>query len=310
MTTDWITGTEERNITGGLSYKRVPDSSVLFIEKKDNYDFFKPRLSPSRITDCLVKRVLGYKLKRKEKQYVTTGLNWVFSSGSAFHDGIRSGDLYNGFSIRQDRLFGMWKCVSCGHVVYGYKPSYKCSCGYSFKYKETAINLNGYFKILSFIDCYISDGINRYVLELKTMNNEKFKELEQPLPDHILQSTFYSIFHNIAIGKLFKVSEDKAYILYASQGYGDKSSPFKVWEINILPSNISLLLRRLIVFSFCIENDDYIPDDQYKKIEGCNKCVVNKECIPNQYKKADLKISKDYLDNQYGKYNICEKYLG
>lgn len=116
---------------------------------------------------------------------------------------------------------GRWKCASCGQIEGPSKRPKSCKCGggRSWEYVEYRV-LSKITGISCGIDLLIDLGNKKLeIVELKTIDKEKFKELKAPLAEHRARTCLYM--------KCAQESDDpfckqmvttKSRILYVSKG--------------------------------------------------------------------------------------------
>lgn len=163
-----------------------------------------------------------------DRIYDNTGV--TFAIGHAIQDYIT--DKLKKTS--PDKLFGVWSCA-CGYskttTVYSKAlEEGKCSrCDTSLsKYNELVFKDDEYGISGSVDVCLLEDG-HYYIVESKSIKKEDFEVLARPLPDHLIQATFYWW-----LAQRSKVPlVDQASIVYTNKAY-TMASPFK--ELSIKPS--------------------------------------------------------------------------
>jgi len=64
------------------------------------------------------------------------------------------------------------------------------------------IDVNGDEIVRGRLDCIITDGVQNYIVEIKSMSLWSFQKLTEPLNSHLLQLQFYLYFSNLENGLL------------------------------------------------------------------------------------------------------------
>lgn len=217
----------------------------------------------------------------------------TFRVGEAIHDVIRERAAEGGRS----EVWGKWKC-KCGGLrvddpcTYGRVPATVCDfCGgraseyveVSFFDQERAII--GHPDLILYrpaLGAY-------YVTELKSIANDRWKELARPDPDHVLQALFYWYLMKLSGYDMV----DQCSILYVTKGWTMREAPYK--EFHFTPSaNIHRLesyLREAEVF-VASRNGGALPgrvcvsadSPEAKKCQVCSQCFSSGDKVAKPVK--------------------------
>lgn len=194
-------------------------------------------LHASDTDDPFCARQQYYRYKYKESKVQSSFLTFTFDIGFQVENLIRNVYL-------KDYMFGPWECgttynneggiTKCSELSpYGKFPYWNCaSCGcYNWKYKEISWVCDKLGISCSFDGFLEIDG-QIYLLEIKTMKEDLFKKLTQPLPHQKKRTQIYmnclQYFPEFQIAPI-------AYIVYCAKSSGvwngSQVVPFQVYEI-------------------------------------------------------------------------------
>lgn len=236
------------------------------------------------------------KVKPKD-EFLTTSLEVTFELGRQLQDSLVNWMADIGMAITD------WKCLSCGCLhEFMRRPVFCSSCGcqafrpeeHRFKSEKTGAS--------SGIDMMWNNGqmLKNQIVEIKTIDKDKFKSLAAPLAEHRLRTNLYMRIVDES-DNVYKdrVNTQEAKIFYISKGaYGCKSdkpkewgiqgdtfSPFKEFTVTRDDSQtdeMSYFAQRLLEYR---KGEKGIPlgicpNSFCKKASGC---PVLKECFSNKY---------------------------
>jgi len=190
-----------------------------------------PRAS-SLYQACIRKHALGTKYKIKQKQVVGFARNLTFDIGDSVHSLLQNSSAYFGEQRR-----GLWECLSCGHVRPFGRPPAECgSCGSKLLiYKELELVMDSPYQVSGHPDLFISpdDAPTKIrVVELKTMNGEKFVGLAAPLIEHVWQiQTYMWACSEMSFSVSTRIDPDYGYIVYISKKEIKSELPIKTFVV-------------------------------------------------------------------------------
>lgn len=206
------TGIVRHRIRGEVA-ETVAKSDKLFSLSKgasDNYTTelmkaSKARLRPYRhgththVSDVIHKCVRKLALTRRlgvlnPSDRMPEGQSLTFAQGDAIHDYVKK-RFIDGYP---DRVWAQWSCpcgdTTVGPVTYARRPKKPCTnCG---KVPATHVEyalFDEEYEVVGSPDLvlYLDEFPAYYVDEIKSMTAKQWDVLERPVPDHVIQSTFY-----------------------------------------------------------------------------------------------------------------------
>lgn len=153
---------------------------------------------------------------------------------------------------KDGHAYGVWRCNHCNNEKFGNGDleNFKCeNCGYEappsyeecfFLSKKTGIRSS-----IDLLTDLTADKGHLRIIEIKSMEQSKFRSIKAPLAEHRLRTNFYlrNVEESVPTHLTKKVHTDYAYIIYATKGFGDKGplptgtgwdatySPFKVYTV-------------------------------------------------------------------------------
>lgn len=232
-----------------------------------------------------------HKAKPKPKdEYLTASERVTFQIGRDLER-----DIINWFAD-MGKAVGDWKCKSCGEFyAFTTRPHHCVKCGgKNFEHKETRID-SAQSSVSCGLDLLLGIGEPRLrLVELKTIDKDKFKELQAPLAEHkwrtelYLRSVAESDDHRAA-----HINTEVATILYVSKGgYGcadaqlklwglsDKFSPFKEYEIKRNDAAVDGIVKRAEIVKRYREGIIGMPEGicSTAVCSRAARCPVRKEC--------------------------------
>ena len=126
------------------------------------------------------------------EETITATLQAKFDIGHAIHHWYQ-----NHYLGPMGILKGGWRCPHCDTVKQGFRPANVCSCGvdrWRFVEPETLIpELN----IVGHCDGIIDRGDGEWVMDIKTIDPERFKALSEPSLSYVYQVHCYMMALNI-----------------------------------------------------------------------------------------------------------------
>jgi hypothetical protein len=180
------------------------------------------------------------------EETISATLQAKFDIGHAIHHWYQ-----NHYLGQMGILKGGWRCPHCDAVVEGFRPAYVCSCGCDrWRFVEPAI-LIPELGMVGHCDGIIDRGDGPWVMDIKTIDPDRFKALTEPSMGYIYQVHCYMIGLNIR----------RSIILYVDKS-SNMANPTK--EIKIF-------------FNPAIEAEIYRIADDYKKMSA-GKILVPASC--------------------------------
>lgn len=156
--------------------------------KRDSMNRRRDVIHPSGISSkywCWRRWFIG---RRKPEIYLRKNYKFTlllsFMKGHKIHEGVQ--ELLG----NSGKLFGQWYCPKCGHKFAGFKKS--CwNCGNEdVVYSELSV-IDDDLKIAGHTDGLIDFYGRKMILEVKSMNKDRFMTLVQPLEKHKVQGGLY-----------------------------------------------------------------------------------------------------------------------
>lgn len=250
-----------------------PSSNIIDISMvRNENELYYPRAS-SLYNVCIRQLLLGTKFKLKKTELVGFNRQLTFDIGNALHKWIQNSEAYFGTQRR-----GIWVCTACGKErVFGKPPTQKCQkCGaqaIAMEYKEIELIMHKPFCVTGHPDLFIeptdSPGKIR-VVELKTMNGEKFAKLATPLIEHVWQIQTYMYACNLLAYELsVRVDAQHGYLVYISKKETRGELPIKIFPIQKDDRVLSEIKDKLRVYSSCLRDDTL--------------CEPDAECVKSAY---------------------------
>lgn len=186
------------------------------------------------LSKCVRKAALEERYDlRKPNQSLSLTDSLTFRQGDAIHDVIKERVAQGG----ADKIWGIWRC-RC-HTTKTAKPCLlsevdpeilcnACKTPRTF-YDEVPMR-NEEYKIVGTPDLllYLAAYDAFHINEIKSIAADRWKELVRPLPEHVLQATFYWFLMNALGYKLL----DSVSILYVTKGWMFSGVPYKEYTVN------------------------------------------------------------------------------
>lgn len=232
------------------------------------------------ISKCLRKIILMERLKlRHPNEVITDGRGITFAIGDALHDYVTARFIKG----HPSKVWAEWSCV-CGATkqrglfsAVHTKTCDTCS-GSLVKHNEVAfpddeLMLTGSPDIVLYMDEY--GGY--YLVEIKSMAGTGWKELTRPVPDHVVQLTFYwNILRRAGWPLVSRCS-----ILYANKEFSFKS-PYKEFMIDPQAEGVlDTYLAGLAAFRIAREGGALPPRTfcSTQDSTGAKTCPVSVSCF-------------------------------
>lgn len=160
-----------------------------------------PGYHPSQLFDfCPRLEILNYFFPKPESDFISPDLQMIFDWGTSWHWMVQ-----NNYFGPMGVLWGKWKCNDCGLIEEGFMPDPHPAC--NPKWRPGPVRRGGYW---NYIEPHVynaewnipghGDGIlilsrtpngKRSLLEVKTMNGDRFKYLSKPDEKHVFQINIY-----------------------------------------------------------------------------------------------------------------------
>lgn len=175
---------------------------------------------------------LSMGLAKKRDSFIGTALRVTFDHGRDMENRVRNDWL-------RDVMVGDWECVVCGaiHPQFGKVPKVKCSCGYTkWTYVEPRFT-STHSAISGGIDGLVDvGGTKSWILEIKSMDKDMFKDLKAPLAEHRFRTSLYmKLAAESDLPHSDRVNIHEASILYVSKSFGFKDETMKAKGISDSP---------------------------------------------------------------------------
>ncbi len=185
-------------------------TKALILEEPDR--IASKRMHASMLADlCTRERVLVKQHDVHPTKVYPASLRVRFDLGTFAHDVVRN-------SYLADQLWGDWRCLACGWMAEGYRPSaehgdHRCTSDV-WRYIEREVERDG---VVGHLDAMEHDRLlGPGVTEIKTMESARFQHGALPLKEHTIVLQVYLWLTGFRWGRL----------LYVSTGI-EKVSPFK-----------------------------------------------------------------------------------
>lgn len=151
-------------------------------------------------------------------KYINASLGYTFSMGRKLEE------LF--FEVMEDLLVGTWVCYNCGRLHKFCRKPLQCKhCGgkRSLRYREEVF-LSQESGIVSSVDCLLDVGEPRLVItELKSLDKEIYKKLNQPMSEHRDRTNIYmKVIATSGDPRAKYINTDYARVLYLGKCYGMK----------------------------------------------------------------------------------------
>lgn len=180
------------------------------------------------VNKCVRKLALMDLLKQRHpEEVIRDGQGITFAIGDALHDYVKSRFIAG----HPDKVYADWKCT-CGAVVeraiYNQRKAVCEACGTKvhkhseIPFVDDEFNLGGNPDLLLYLDQYGA----YYIIEIKSISAKGYEELVRPMPDHVVQVTFYWYL----LKKLGFPVVDRVSILYTNKEFSFKF-PYKEYMI-------------------------------------------------------------------------------
>lgn len=227
-------------------------------------------------------------------EFLSTALSVTFQQGRYIQAKINNEWL-------GDIMVGNWKCPNCERIeTECKKPQEECMCGCTmWEYDEPNV-VSDYSGISGGLDVVADIGALKYiVVEVKTIDKDKFRELKVPLSEHRERTQLYlRLISESKSDFAKKIDTSMATILYVSKSYGfkdlevreyefrdDMFSPFKEFKIKAdhkAGDKSSELAKSVKDFR---EGLTPIPEKICSTIldKRAKKCCCYKDCFSGKY---------------------------
>lgn len=210
---------------------------------------------------------LGIEFKKSYPFRVNAKLARIFNNGSYMHDRFQT------YFWKMNILEGRWECKLCGAEFYDTSPEEcpECSCPLFLKYDEVVVedpkNL-----IYGHADGILNGKKESVVLELKSMNEYRFKSLRAPLEEHKRQIMIY----------MYCIPMNKGYIIYENKN----SQDIKSFKINYDKEIIEDILENIRKFRSSWFRGKLLPRLCAYETEGHSyECPYVTECFKSKARK-------------------------
>lgn len=286
-----------RRRTGVDAVDRSMDADIVPISDEESYAIAMLRKIPgvvdghrnaghvhisTLLTGCLRKIAISEKFRISvPSTIVNDSLGITFAQGHAIHDFVKNQFV----RAHPDKMYGEWSCL-CGEtrtepMVKADIPTRPCKSCHLIPsiYNEVGM-VDEEHGIVGSPDVilYTADPGYYYVIEIKSIAHEQWKEIVRPKPDHVLQVVFYWYLmrkagHNVP---------QYVSILYVTKGFNFKN-PYKEFMVDPVSEldRLSMYLddaTDLVMF----RGGGPIPPRKMCSSAGCataRQCHVNTVCF-------------------------------
>jgi hypothetical protein len=219
---------------------------------------YAPSLRLSNIGSvCLREQVLGFRHGVAVKSSLSVGMQITFDTGNAIHDFFQNSTAYFSRSF-----LGWWRCLACGHAVFGRRPTKRCekcdAASGAFRYREHALSIPD-DPVTGHPDGVIEAGPGDFrVADFKSINAKDFKALEGPIAEHAIQLNGYM--HYLRADPTFplRVNADRGLLIYINRMHSNEF-PVKVFHVDRNKQFVEFILDRVRVFKASLPPDSPPP---------------------------------------------------
>lgn len=234
------------------------------------------------------------------KQFLGTATLHTFAMGWEIQSRLNNDWL-------RDVMWGNWRCPNCGDIKqYCRAPTGMCmECGSDARwiYEEVVASPTDRPSIVGSIDGFIDMGEGKLrMVEMKTMDKDKFKELKAPLAEHRIRTLLY--LKLLELSGLpekagVEIDVEKAFVFYVTKSFGFKDesikakgivdqqfSPFKEFTVTRNDEEIDH------IYNAAKPADEYLSGSTKRLpcgvcVNGLDKranvCPVAKKCFSGSY---------------------------
>ncbi len=245
---------------------------------------------PSSFGGCMRKTAYQWynetqKFFQKTSYDVNLKLERIFDNGHSMHH--RWKEYFDGAGV----LRGLWKCSNpCCGKVYGketylgvFNPlktnsNWSCECGNNkhLEYEETVVTSPPEYNLRGSVDIIldlrntkfeVEGGLNTFIVDMKSMKNDYFKDLEEAKGEHIIQVHIY----------MWLLDLQGAVVLYENK---DNQAIKEIF----VPKNLELI-EQIKKQAYWL-NNHVLPNNQLpqrptgytKSCDQCHWCEFSKIC--------------------------------
>jgi rubrerythrin len=246
----------------------IAAENIQLIAEPEEQDVRWPRAS-SLYDACMRMHAIGTKQMKTRKQWISVQQRVTYGIGNALHYWIQNTPDVLGAKRR-----GWWKCLACGKIAgFGAPPRKKCpSCKArkeALEYHEHYLRVQGpLWFVTGHVDMFLEKEKVFRVLEVKTIDGDRFEDLVAPLAEHEWQLQTYMWGLNLpGCGPPVPVDADVGYVLYLSKKHpGAKKLPVKMYPVKRSPGLIDRIEAKLTLYTEGLR--DY-PKNLPDPIEEC-----------------------------------------
>lgn len=278
-------------VPGDTSIDAVTDPSMLAhrllnLEGRSERRHFDHRLRMSSMHNvCVRGQLLGLRNNTVSNEMLPLALRVTFDLGNAIHLFFQNGAGYLG----KNRI-GWWKCLACGHLVFGRQPATKCTwCGaleQASQYAEHSLHMPVDVPVSGHIDGFleVSPGDIR-IIDFKTINGDDFAALTAPKPEHCLQVNGYMNYIQLDDTIPVKVNRERGLLLYISKKHTGRLLPFKMFHVKREKMFLSVIEGKVAEFKRGLDDPSYLPNPLQGciasgfKSASCRSCTSYGYCI-------------------------------
>jgi hypothetical protein len=226
---------------------------------------------------------LCLKYNIKAEQRIPVGQQITFDIGNAIHEFLQNSTDYFGRSF-----LGFWRCLACGHTIFGRKPIKSCDCGAAssaFRYKEYLLRYPQESPYVTghpdgFIE--VAPGDLR-IVDFKTIAGAEFKKLTAPKPEHLIQVNGYMHYMQLSGDLPVGINSRQGILIYISKQHAF-DFPFKAFHVEKKEVFLQSIAKNVEAFRKYREENilpDFLPlclSSQFT-IGGAKKCPALAYCV-------------------------------
>lgn len=197
------------------------------------------------------------------KEDITATLQAKFDIGHAIHHWYQ-----NKYLGPMGILKGGWACKKCDAYQEGFMPANVCSCGGRWRFIEPQANIPE-LDIVGHCDGIIDRGDGPWVMDIKTIDPDRFRSLSEPSMSYIYQVHCY----------MMALQINRAIILYVDKS-SNMGNPTKEIKITLDPDIEKDVIR--IANEYKSMKKDKALAERTCKTKGCTKakrCAFSSICF-------------------------------
>lgn len=227
-----VSGNNNGSIIDESDPFRLARSLISWRSNREDEYYTRYLRSSSIYQVCIREYALGYfDGLTLEKNFEPAALHAVFAVGHAVHSWLQ-----NSYEFFGAKLLGWWECSACGHVVFGRHQKHPCpmcaAMSRAFFYREHSIKIGEPLWGTGHIDLFLEIEPGYIVVcDIKTIDGNAFKKLDNPLISNVYQVTDYLMLLDYDTTLPVTIVNDRALLLYVSKSYQTSSFPAKAFWV-------------------------------------------------------------------------------